>query len=76
MTKPLARKMGRPPSGEPPRRQVFAFVSPDRAAWLMGLAPKERTAWLERMIDTSMDSGADRGAPASPTPPAAQQDAE
>lgn len=49
MTKP-ARKMGRPPSDEPRKVQVFSFLPPDDAAWFMGLPPKQRSAWLAAHI--------------------------
>ena len=49
MTKP-PRKMGRPPTGEPRKVQVFSFLPPEDAAWFMGLPPKQRSAWLAAKV--------------------------
>lgn len=58
MTKPT-RKMGRPPTGDPRKVQVFSFLPPDDAAWFMGLPPKQRSAWLAEKVAQDRDTHPD-----------------
>ena len=46
------KRMGRPPTGQPRKVQISAFLVPEDAAWLMALPPKQRSLWLAQMIES------------------------